>query len=101
MTFWYSWGTLKHMKPINLQCGHCGGTGTVPLPDHLETVLTDLCDQEMTTSDLIQIAKSRDEAIKLPAMCNRLNTLVRLGLVTKHKTNAPTGGAWYLWRRVS
>lgn len=63
-------------------------------------VLSDMGGQEVTTCDLIQIAGSRGDIIKLPAMCNRLNTLVRLGLVTKRKTNAPTGGAWYLWRRI-
>jgi predicted transcriptional regulator len=86
-------------KVITVTCGHCNGHGRVPLPAIYMSVLDDIGDGEVTTTDLVHAASVRGEHITINAMCNRLKMLEEFGLVEKRQSVAPTGGYWYIWKR--
>ena len=88
-------------RPL-IKCGHCKGWGWVALPEQLWNTLRCLdAETAKTTPEIINdLAIYDNDYVTIPALCNRLKVLEQIGCAIKHKSKAPTGGCWYLWRRT-
>jgi hypothetical protein len=83
-----------HVRP-RIACGHCEGTGRVPLPDELDVTLRFVAEhQPVTAPDVHRTLMLKEGG---PTAANqRLDKLRALGLV---KRTGRSGRAW-LWEVV-
>ena len=86
-----------------ITCGHCTGYGVIELPETLWNTLRclDAIEPKTTPEIMADMSLIYHDDAKLTAICNRLRALEALGLAVKRKTTAPSGGAWYLWKRIA
>jgi len=85
------------MEPILIPCEHCEGTGKVKLLKRHQQVYEAIVANggSATTRDVI--AKTCPWA-SAQLVHNRLQRLLRLGLIENEKIDDPTGGFMYLWK---
>jgi len=88
------------MSVVKVKCRCCDGRGTTDIPDRLEQIFRVMpktsrgkCCKEIVEDHY----KNTGEVIGHTTMFQRLNRLVKFGLLTRKKTTQASGGVEYIF----
>lgn len=70
-----------------ITCGHCGGAGTMPLPEHLAETLAIIRAKPSTVAEILAKRQAAGEPVGHTAINQRAEKLRQLGLASRRSFN--------------
>lgn len=74
-------------RPERIICGHCGGSGSVPLPEHLAETLAIIRAKPSTVAEILRKRRAVGEVVGHTAINQRVEKLRQLGLAERRSFN--------------